>query len=279
MSVSTLDWPDAAVSIPASVRDLDSFREWAHSKDFPRHVQLTYIRGEIIVDMPWLDVAVSIPASVRDLNSFREWAHSEQFPQGGKITFLGGEILIDMSPQEIETHAKVKGDIYIDLGHFVREQNLGRMLPDPTLLINEDADLSSEPDAIFSSWDSLVSGRVAYRERREASGRHIDLVGSPDMVLEVVSRSSFDKDSRKLAVKYFKAGIDEYWLVDARGKEIDFRILVRSKNRYRKQPTDADGFIASKVFSRRFQLTRGPEPGGGYQYRLEIQPLQPTRAR
>lgn len=279
MSVSTLDWPDAAVSIPASVRDLNSFVEWSHSKDFPRHVKLTYIRGEIIVDMMAEGIAVTIPASVRDLDSFRNWAHSEEFPQRGTIAYIDGEILIDMSPQEIESHAKVKGDIYLDLGQFVRRQNLGDLLPDQTMVINESAGVSNEPDATFCSWESLRSGRVEYRERVEGSERLVEVIGSPDMVLEVVSRSSFDKDTKKLAVSYFKAEIDEYWLVDARGDEIDFRILVPGKNSYRKQPVGADGFITSNVFAQRFRLTRHRNPVGGYAYRLEFQPLQHADAR
>jgi len=220
--------------------------------------------------LDWPDAAVSIPATVRDLKSFRDWAHSDEFPQRGKITYIRGEILIDISPQEIESHAKVKGGIYIDLGHYVRNQNLGDLLPDQTMVVNEEADLSNEPDATFCSWETLRSGRAEYRERKEGSERYVEVVGAPDMVLEVVSRSSFDKDTRKLAVSYYQAGIDEYWLVDARGEEIDFRILTRGKNAYRKLPADRDGFVASKVFSRRFRLTRDRNPVGGYQYHLEI---------
>lgn len=221
----------------------------------------------------WPDVAVRIPATVRDLNSFRDWAHSGDFPQGGKIAFIRGEIIIDMSPQEIETHAKSKGAIFSDFFQLVRDENLGELLPDPTMVVNEVANLSNEPDATFCSWESLRRGRVEFRERKEGSDRYIEVVGSPDMVLEVVSRSSFDEDTKRLAVSYFDAGIDEYWLVDARGEEIDFRILARGKTRYRKTPADKVGFVASQVFSRRFKQTRDRTPLGGYRYRLEARPL------
>jgi Uma2 family endonuclease len=277
MSVSTLDWPDAAVSIPASVRDLNSFVEWAHSEDFPRHVKISYIGGELIIEMDAQEFAVNVPASVRDLDSFREWAHSDDFPQRGKITYIQGEILIDMSPQEVESHAKVKGAVYRDLGQLVDQEDLGDLLPDPTMLVHHEAGVSNEPDATFCSWDSLHSKRVEYRERKEGSTRFVEVVGSPDMVLEVVSRSSFDKDTKKLAVSYFNAGIDEYWLVDARGDEIDFRILVRGKSRYRKAPVDSDGYVTSKVFARRFRQSRDRNPVGGFRYRLEDRPMQAAK--
>jgi Uma2 family endonuclease len=222
------------------------------------------------------DVAISIPASVRDLNSFRDWAHSERFPQRGSIAFIRGEIVIDMSLQEIETHGAVKMAFYGDLGMFIRKNNLGDLLPSRTMFVSENADLSNEPDATFCGWETLRNGRVEYREHEHGSGEYVEVVGSPDMVLEVVSHSSFVKDTMKLALSYFEAGIDEYWLVDARGAEIDFRILVRGKSRYRKAPADRDGFVASNVFSRRFRLTRDHEPVGGFQYHLEIRPLRPS---
>ena len=184
-----------------------------------------------------------------------------------------------MSPQEIETHAKVKGAFYRDLSQLVTTENLGDFLPDQTMVVNDGTGVSNEPDATFCSWDSLRNGRVEYRERSEGSERFIEVVGSPDMVLEVVSRSSFDKDTKKLAVSDFEAGIDEYWLVDARGDEIDFRIYVRGRNRYRKQPASANGFVASNVFSHRFRLTRRRNPVGGFAYQLEIQPIPHADAR
>lgn len=54
---------------------------------------------------------------------------------------------------------------------------------------------------------------------------YIELEGSSDMVLEVVSDSSAKKDYELLRVAYWKAGVREYWLVDARGERLEFQIL------------------------------------------------------
>ena len=97
------------------------------------------------------------------------------------------------------------------------------------MLLNEGSDVSNEPDLMFCSWESLRSGRVEYHERVEGSGGYVEVVGSPDMVLEVVSRSSFDKDTKKLLGAITKPASTSTWLVDARGGEIDFRILVRGR--------------------------------------------------
>ena len=213
--------------------------------------------------------AVHIPAYVVDLTSFRRWAHSDEFPEYGKITFVKGEIIIDMSPEEITSHAKVRRDVQYFLGKLLESNDIGELLPDGTMFVNEEADVSNEPDLLFCSWDSLRSGRVQYKERTVGSGRLIEVVGSPDMVMEVVSRSSVRKDTRILRASYFKAGVQEYWLIDAREDEIDFQILVRGENDFEPAQPDDSGYCQSPVFGCRFLLSRSRNPVGGYRYQLD----------
>ena len=47
------------------------------------------------------------------------------------------------------------------------------------------------------------------------------------MVMEVVSDSSEKKDNQTVFEAYFKAGVSEYWLVDARGDTLEFQIHKR----------------------------------------------------
>ena len=56
--------------------------------------------------------------------------------------------------------------------------------------------------------------------------------GTPDMVLEVVSATSVRKDTEILRDLYWRAGIQEYWLVDARGDEPLFSILRHTARGY-----------------------------------------------
>lgn len=214
--------------------------------------------------------AVHIPAYVVDLASFRRWAHSDEFPEHGKITFVEGEIIIDVSPEEIECHNKVRRDIQGVLGKLLESNDIGELLPDGTMFVNEEADVSNEPDLLFYSWNSLRSGRVSYREWVEGSGRLVEVVGSPDMVMEVVSRSSVLKDTRILRESYFKAGVPEYWLIDARGDEIDFQILTRGENGFGPVQPDDTGYRQSPVFGCTFLLSRSLNPVGGYRYQLDL---------
>lgn len=223
-----------------------------------------------LATLPMLDESVSIPATVRDLNSFRDWVHSEEFPDHVRASYIRGEIILEMSPQEIESHAKLKMTFYGELWDIVKKDDSGNLFPDPTHFVNEEADVSNEPDLIFVSWDRLRSGQVEYCERKEGSRRLIEVVGSPDMVAEIVSDSSVNNDTKKLPKSYFDAGVQEYWLVDARGEEIDFRIMTRGKSRFKRVSPDADGFVRSPIYQREFRLHRDLDPVGLYRYLLDV---------
>lgn len=215
---------------------------------------------------------ISIPAAAaRSLDGFRDWAHSDDFPQRGKVSFIQGEILIDMSPEELETHNKVKTEITSVLHRLCRELNLGTIYSDRTLLTNDAAELSTEPDGTFASWDAFRSGRLKRVPRKDHPDEFIELRGSPDWVLEILSRSSFAKDLKKLRLAYHRAAIPEYWLINALEKRIDFQILtyfpsgyVAAKNR--------QGWRRSAVFHHDFRLRRQRDELDDRQYVLEFKP-------
>lgn len=82
------------------------------------------------------------------------------------------------------------------------------------LFSNEEANLTGQPDGIFVSTLGLQTGRVRFVG--SMGGDYVELEGTPDMVLEIVSTSSVVKDYKRLRELYWRAGIPEYWIVDAR---------------------------------------------------------------
>jgi Uma2 family endonuclease len=96
----------------------------------------------------------------------------------------------------------------------------------------------------------------------------LELEGTPDMVLEVVSPSSVKKDKVLLRQAYAEAGIPEYWLVDARKEPPTFDILVHKPRGYvaaRKQ----DGWMKSGVSGKSFRLVQHTTALGHPDYTLE----------
>ncbi len=210
-----------------------------------------------------------MPANASTLAGFRAWATSPDFPEHVRAAFLDGEVYIDMSNEEWEAHIAVKSEVYTVVGALVRDEKLGKFYPDGGLITNEDAGVSNNPDACFLSRSSLRSKRARFVPREGQPGRYWELQGTPDWVLEVVSDSSVQKDTDKLRHAYHVAGIPEYWLVDARGEEIDFRILLWRKNGYVAAPVKG-GWQRSKVFRRDFRFTRRKDEFDLWEYTLEL---------
>lgn len=218
----------------------------------------------------WPEVPpVCIPISAVTLAGFREWLQTDDFPEQGHIGLINRRIVIDMSPDEIETHNKVRQAIDLGIGNLNAKEDLGEYFLDGATLTNDEADLATVPDGTFVKWDSYEASRVRLVERRDRHGQFIEIRGTPDWVLEIVSQFSVEKDTVELPVLYHRAGIGEFWLVDARGTEIDFQILVRRRSKYVAVKPEG-GWHYSPLFGRRFRLLRRPNRQGRWNYKLEI---------
>jgi Uma2 family endonuclease len=205
------------------------------------------------------DDSVDIPDGISDLTGFRRWAHSEDFPETGRICFLDGRVWLDMSKEQVFTHNQVEQEFNVVLGGLVKAQRLGRFFPDGLLLTNDRAQLACQPDGTFVSRQSLKAGRVRLVEGEKEG--YLELEGTPDMVLEVVSASSVEKDKETLPELYWRAGISEYWLVDARADALEFDIFRHESDGYtavRKQ----GGWLKSRVFGKSFRLSRQLDDAG-----------------
>jgi Uma2 family endonuclease len=171
-----------------------------------------------------------------------------------------------MSREQIFTHNQVKNEVAFELTGIGKRTKVGRYFPDGVLLTNPAADLSCQPDGVFvlrKSWDT---GRVRLVEGIQEG--FVELEGSPDLVVEVVSRSSVEKDTEVLPELYWKADIPEYWLIDARGSKPQFTIYHAGPHGYvaaRKQA----GWARSRVLRLSFRLTVGKDERGAPEFRLE----------
>lgn len=229
---------------------------------------------------PWIDDAddesadglpIEFPPEPHTLEAFRSWVLSDAVPEKLRVSYLNGRITVDMSKEEILTHAEVKAEIGIVMGSLIRTLDFGKVYINGVLLTDIEADVSNNPDMVAISWPSLESDKVRFVSAKK--GEHaMEIEGSPDWVLEIVSRSSVTKDTRDLRHAYHQAGIREYWLVDARGSEIDFRILHWRKAGYVSAPS-SDGWLRSRVFPFAFQLSRTRDRRGGWNYKLASKPV------
>lgn len=213
--------------------------------------------------------SVTIPWSAQSHRGFRDWALSETFPERGRISFVDGEVIIDMSPEYFETHNAIKVEITSVLHFLVKKLRLGHVFGDRSMFTNENAGVSTEPDAMFVRTASFGSGRCRLVDSPRP-GIAQELVGTPDWVLEIVSRTSIRKDTKLLRERYFQAGVGEYWLVDALNDPLRFQILVPGTKEYKVVQPIA-GWHNSPTFGCKFQLTREKDEQGFWLYSLQSQ--------
>ena len=84
-----------------------------------------------------------------------------------------------------------------------------------------------------------------------------------------MSRSSERKDTVVLRDLYWRAGVLEYWLVDARREQLCFDILRHYRSGYRKTARERDWQL-SRVLGKRFQLTRHTDELGNPDFTLAV---------
>jgi Uma2 family endonuclease len=210
-----------------------------------------------------------VPVSAFDIAGFRAWATSDDFPEGVRATWVEGEVFVEMSPEAIDTHNKVKVEMTAVIAQLVKEGNLGEVYGDGILFTNETAGVSTEPDLAFACWAKLKTQRVRLLPKANRPEDSVEIEGTPDLVVEIVSDSSARKDLVRLREAYLRAGIAEYWVVDARGEEVRFEILVLEGDSYR---TSAPSGTPQKsaILGHSFSLTRERNPVGRWSYQLSF---------
>ncbi len=213
------------------------------------------------------DELVSVPSWVVNLESFRRWVDSDDFPETGRIWWLKGEVWIDMSKEQLFSHLMMKNEFNMVIGRIAKEQDVGLYFPDGLFFSNVRADISGNPDATFVSNKALETGDARLIEGKE--GGYVELEGSPDMVLEVVSRGSIRKDKVTMRAAYWEAGVSEYWIVYARKESLTFDILRYMSKGYA-ATRKRDGWMRSSVFGKSFRLKQKVSQLGHPEYSLEI---------
>jgi Uma2 family endonuclease len=95
------------------------------------------------------------------------------------------------------------------------------------------------------------------------------VIGTPEMVLEVVSKHSIQKDTVVLRELYAVAGISEYWLVNPLGEALSFDILRLTARGY-VTTRKSDGWIKSALFGKSFRLEAQQSRDDLPEYRLLV---------
>lgn len=212
------------------------------------------------------DVAYFPKKVPQTLAEFRKWAKSDDLPEKTRVDYYRGEVWIDMGREQVFSHGLLKSRFGYVLTGIADGDIPGCYFVNGILLTNIAADLSGNPDGTFISQTAIDAGRVTFIEGTEQG--YTEVLGTPDMVLEVVSPGSVRKDYERLREAYWEAGIPEYWLADARAEELVFTIFKRGPRGY-SETRKVGEWVKSVVFGRSFRLSQTITPGGYPRYKLE----------
>ena len=153
----------------------------------------------------------------------------------------------------------------------VARPSKGFVFADSTRVTSPISDLSAEPDVVVVLLESFDQGKVRHiPAASRGEGRYVELEGAPDLVVEILSDSSVEKDTKRLPPRYAAAGVGELWLIDARGAEPSFDLKVLKEGAYHDVPADRDGWLDSPLLAAKIRLTRRAMPNSGWLYELEV---------
>jgi len=221
---------------------------------------------------------LEIPLGLNSLADFRAWALSDDFPEEGRIDYIRGRIEVDMSPEDLFCHGTPKSEIHYVVYGRVKRRNMGHVFLDCTRISSPLAELSAEPDLVFVSHRAIKTGRVRLVPKAtEEEGRFVEIEGAVDWIAEIISDSSEAKDKERLPAAYFAAGVREFWLIDARKRQLFFQIYHRGKAGFIAVRPDDDGSQRSKVFGCSYRLDRKKGQHGFWSYELREKPSVPRR--
>ena len=214
------------------------------------------------------DGPVAVPAWVVDHASFLTWIRSGVVPEGPRVMYIRDQVVVDTMSERAFAHNRVKCEIGSVLKPLAQREKLGTFFGDG-MLWTTNLNFSTIPDGMFVRRETVTSGRVELVG--SDTGEHeTELVGSPDLIIEVVSHHSADDDTEWLMSKYYDAGVEEYWLIDARRQPLRFTIYRRKANGF-VPVRKAGGWVKSPVLGRSFQFVETEDAAfRRVDYRLEV---------
>ncbi len=126
-----------------------------------------------------------------------------------RYELLGGELV--MVPSPTEAHQRISGNLEFVLRQFVRERRLGQVYDAPLDVVLGEGEEREvvQPDIFFIS-----------RERSHIIAEE-EIRGAPDLVVEITSPATADRDRGYKKTLYARHGVREYWIVDPQEETIE----------------------------------------------------------
>jgi Uma2 family endonuclease len=158
---------------------------------------------------------------------FVEWCDEDTWAE-----WVDGEVIVFV-PTSI-AHSRLARFLLFLINLFAQVHHLGEVLAAPTLMRLPSRPSGREPDLLFVAREHLDRLRPTWIE------------GPADLVIEIVSPESEERDWETKRAEYAAAGIPEYWVLDRDKQDAAF-FLLGADGQYRRAPLDEAGIFRSQV--------------------------------
>ena len=129
--------------------------------------------------------------------TFEDYKHT---PDDKRYELLDGELI--MAPAPSIGHQDVAARLGARMILFVEQRGLGKVFPAPCDVVLSNTEVV-QPDLLFVS-----------REREHILLGGDNILGAPDLVVEILSPSTAARDRTVKSTLYARHGVREYWLAD-----------------------------------------------------------------
>ncbi len=123
-----------------------------------------------------------------------------------RYELLGGELI--MVPSPTTYHQRISWNLERILGDFLSRHDPGFIYHAPLDVVLSDEDVV-QPDIFFVS-----------KERSQIISKE-NVQGAPDLIIEILSPATAERDRTYKRTLYARHGVKEYWLVDPEKRAIE----------------------------------------------------------
>lgn len=121
---------------------------------------------------------------------------------GKRYEIIDGELFVTPSPNFL--HQIVVTSLIYHMSSFLKDQPLGRVIVAPF-------------DVVFSQFDVVEPDILYISKARSSVLTEKNVQGSPDLVVEVLSKSTAKIDQTTKLKLYARFAVEEYWIIDPEG--------------------------------------------------------------
>jgi len=140
-----------------------------------------------------------------------DYTYFASLPEGMPVELIDGQVF-SLSPASNYRHQKISGFIARKIGNYLEDKNSEVFYaPFDVFLVNDNQDLMTCKNIVHP--DIIV---VSDRKKLVEKGYK----GSPDLIIEIVSQSTKNRDYIQKLALYGEYGVKEYWIVNPKSLTI-----------------------------------------------------------